>query len=318
MASQGLPRSHGLQAGPEPRVFRRLADGPAARAELREVTGLGQHAIEVLMDGLEGLGFVRRRDGRYRMAGRMRKWLAGDRRAATCAVLDFAGDVAKRFATLPDTLRQGGPADFHAVPISPDGWAKYLAFLQAYGTGAEARVVRWTKAPASARRMLDLAGGPARYAVAFARAHPELRVEILDLPPAIEGAERAVAKAGLADRISLRAGDLFETDWGDGHDLILVSHILHCLPEERCRDLLGRARQAIAPGGKLIVQDVNFPAGPVGFGPGFTSLLYFAMMGTRSWPNTAITRWIEGAGFRVARASETERGLLIDAEPAAS
>jgi ubiquinone/menaquinone biosynthesis C-methylase UbiE len=105
------------------------------------------------------------------------------------------------------------------------------------------------------RRMLDVGGGSGAFSIAFARANPALRAEILDLPTVLPIAERHVAEAALADRITTRAGDLRVDDLGRDYDLVLLSSICHMLGPDGNRDLLFRAARALAPGGRVVVSD---------------------------------------------------------------
>jgi cyclopropane fatty-acyl-phospholipid synthase-like methyltransferase len=104
-------------------------------------------------------------------------------------------------------------------------------------------------------RLLDVGGGSGAYSIAFARASATLRAEILDLPTVLPIAERHVREAGLADRVTTRAGDLRTDDLGSGYDLVLLSSICHMLGPDENRDLLSRAARALAPGGRAVVSD---------------------------------------------------------------
>jgi 2-polyprenyl-3-methyl-5-hydroxy-6-metoxy-1,4-benzoquinol methylase len=103
--------------------------------------------------------------------------------------------------------------------------------------------------------MLDVGGGSGAYSIAFARASAALRSEILDLPTVLPIAEGHIAEAGLADRVTTRAGDLRRDELGAGYDLVLLSSICHMLGPEENRGLLSRCARALAPGGRVVVSD---------------------------------------------------------------
>jgi trans-aconitate methyltransferase len=136
-----------------------------------------------------------------------------------------------------------------------EGWT--IPFIAAMHRNAAVRAPQVVAAidAAGLRRMIDVGGGSGAYAIAFARAVPGLQVEVFDLEPVVEIAQRHIDEAGLGDRITTRVGDLRVDELGAGHDLVLLSAICHMLSPDENRDLLGRAWRALAPGGRILVQD---------------------------------------------------------------
>ena len=105
------------------------------------------------------------------------------------------------------------------------------------------------------KRLLDVGGGSGAYSIAFARSSPELSAEVFDLGTVVPIADRHIADAGLGDRVRTRVGDLTRDALGTGYDLVLLSAICHMLGPDGNRDLLGRARAALVPGGRVVIQD---------------------------------------------------------------
>ena len=65
-----------------------------------------------------------------------------------------------------------------------------------------------------------------------------------------------IRKAGLADRISTRAGDMLSVPLEAGkYDLVLLSAICHMFSPEENQQLLQRAYAALAPQGRLVISD---------------------------------------------------------------
>lgn len=55
--------------------------------------------------------------------------------------------------------------------------------------------------------------------------------------------------------MTTRAGDLRTGPFGEGFDLVLLSAICHMLGPGENRDLLRRCRPALAPRGRIVIQD---------------------------------------------------------------
>ena len=71
--------------------------------------------------------------------------------------------------------------------------------------------------------MLDLGGGHGLYAIALARSEPGMQCVVFDLPQVGESCRISLAKYGVENQVSIRAGDFFRDDFGRGYDLILSS-----------------------------------------------------------------------------------------------
>ena len=112
---------------------------------------------------------------------------------------------------------------------------------------------------------MDLGGGPATYAITFARINLNLKATVFDLPGPIEIARKNIDKHGLSDRIDTRTGNFLQDDIGSGYDFIWVSHILHSHDEDQCRLIIQKALKALVPGGALAIQD--FYLNPDGYTP---------------------------------------------------
>jgi precorrin-6B methylase 2 len=150
-----------------------------------------------------------------------------------------------------------------------------------------------------ARRLLDVGGGSGAYAIAFAAAHPELQAEIFDLPSVVPIAQHNVAAADLGDRVRTRAGDLRRDPFGAGYDLVLLSAICHMLGPEANQDLLRRVQAALAPGGRVVVQD--FLVEEDGTQPAHAALFALNMLvGTpagSTYSEAEYASWLKAAGF---------------------
>ena len=156
-----------------------------------------------------------------------------------------------------------------------------------------------------AKRMLDLGGGSGAYSIAFAKAAPGLQAEIVDLPEVLPITQEHIRKAGLADRISTRAGDMLTIPLESGrYDLVLLSAICHMYSPEENQQLFERAYAALAPKGRLVVSDFILEADKTA--PRYGALFALNMLvGTRagaSYSEPEYDAWLKTAGF-----AETKR-----------
>ncbi|XXS72172.1 methyltransferase [Sorangium sp. So ce131] len=104
--------------------------------------------------------------------------------------------------------------------------------------------------------VLDVGGGLGTLASAIARAHPQVRATVLDLPHVEPSATRYLEEAGVGDRVRFHPGDFFEAVPG-GHDLYIVKHCLWNWGDDECSRILRVIRRAIgdASGARLLIME---------------------------------------------------------------
>jgi len=112
-------------------------------------------------------------------------------------------------------------------------------------------------------------------------------------------AQRHIAAAGVADRVTTRVGDLRDDDYGNGYDLVFISAICHMLGPDENRAMLRKAHAALAPGGRVVIQDFLLNADKAGPKTGALFALNM-LVGTRagsSYSADEYAAWLAGSGF---------------------
>ena len=257
-------------------------------------------ATEMLLNALASLGLLRK-DGEiyHNTPVTARYFTAASPDSARLSLLHTA-NIWLRWSTLTECVRTGRPASHQEMAARGADWTEpFIAAMHRNATLRSEAVVRAVGRP-GIRRLLDVGGGSGAYSIAFAKAYPELRAEILDLPTVEPIARRHIENAGLQDRIRIRTGDLRSDALGSGYDLVFVSAICHMLSPEENRDLLRRAHQALAEGGRLVIQD--FILEPDKTAPKTATLFALNMLvGTAAgstYSEPEYVEWLSGAGFR--------------------
>lgn len=169
------------------------------------------------------------------------------------------------------------------------------------------------------RRLLDLGGGPATYAINFAQANPELKATVFDLPMPIEIARENIAKNGLSNRVDTLAGNFLNDDIGTGYDFIWISQILHSQDEEQSRLIIAKAVAALNPGGTLAIQD--FYLNPDGASPTGAAMFGVHMLAVtprgRAYTHSEVAEWMQAAGLAVPEfiQSGMDASILVAKKP---
>jgi SAM-dependent methyltransferase len=104
-------------------------------------------------------------------------------------------------------------------------------------------------------RVLDVGGGHGGYSIALARRYPRLSATVFELPRVVPVTREFVAQAGVAERVSVHAGDFQHDDLGHGYDVALVFGVLNGEPPEGRPALIAKVFAALKPGGRIVLRD---------------------------------------------------------------
>jgi hypothetical protein len=91
--------------------------------------------------------------------------------------------------------------------------------------------------------------------MAFLQAAHEMKATLFDLPPVIEMARERLSDAGMLDRVNLIAGDYYKDELPSGHDLALLSAIIHQNSLEQNLILYKKIFGALDSGGRIVIRD---------------------------------------------------------------
>jgi (2Fe-2S) ferredoxin/SAM-dependent methyltransferase/DNA-binding CsgD family transcriptional regulator len=270
-------------------LFTAVGDGATA-AEVARQIGTDPRATGMLMNALVALEALERTDGGYKNTPVMARYFtAGSKDYARPATMHTV-HLWKRWSTLTDAVRTGTAVSAERG----EDWTE--AFIAAMHRNASARAPQVVGAvgAASVRRMLDVGGGSGAYSIAFAKANPELHADILDLADVVPIAQRHIREAGVEGRVKTCVGDLRADNFGAGYDLVFISQICHMLGVEGNRELIRKAHGALAPGGRIVIQD---------FMSGRMAALFALNMlvGTKegsTYSEDEYAGWLRQAGFR--------------------
>jgi 2-polyprenyl-3-methyl-5-hydroxy-6-metoxy-1,4-benzoquinol methylase len=282
----------------------RLAQRPATAAELAADLGLDPLPTRLLLDCLRSAGHVTARDGRYRLSRRSRRWLDPASGLSVAGYVAGTADYWTWWAELDEVTRGRRPAGTHGVPPGDPFWERYIRGQYELARLSAAEVARRLRLPAGARRLLDIGGGHGLYSVQLCRRHPGLTATVLDLPGSAAVGREIVAAAGLADRVLFRDGDATAGDLelGGGYDAVLCFNLVHHLSPDQITALLGKVRDALAPGGTLAVLDAFAGPGRRGSAAAnFLGLFVYLSSGSHVHTPAELRGWLRQAGFGAPR-----------------
>jgi ubiquinone/menaquinone biosynthesis C-methylase UbiE len=300
-----------LESAIRNKVFDTLDSGPKTVEEVAAATGASPRGLRAVMNALVGLEFLKANgDGKYELTPESSTFLV------TTKPTFFGGMVAHtsrqlipNWLHLSDVVASGKPAASVNSEANGSAFFQELVsniFPMSYGAAqALAKHLNFGES-GSPVRVLDLGAGSGVWGIAVAQSSPRVTVTAVDWPGVLPIAQKTAAKFGLADRYNVVPGDLLSADFGHGHSLITIGHILHSEGVERSKKLLRKCYDALAPGGTIAIQE--FLVNPERTGPPMGLIFAVNMLVNTdegdTWSFDEIAGWLKEIGFTNPRQLE--------------
>lgn len=300
-----------ITTGVKLRIFTLLSGRRMTAAALAREADLDARPLEVLMDALVAMELLEKEGDEY----------ANRPAAAEVLVEGKPGTMVYRLLQeheswpfwegIEEVIRSGRPA--RSAPLFESDEAGTERLLRSLHEHARLSVPVVVEKVGARGRLLDLGGGSGSYSVAMCEAEPSLHATIFDLPGAIRVAREFVGRSPAADRIELITGDYRTDPLGGPYDVAFISNIIHSVGPETIVRLLRKIREALLPGGRVVVRDLFL--GDDRTSPAFAALFAVNMVvhteAGRCYSETEACRFLEEAGF--AEITTLEPGSLIEA-----
>jgi len=300
-----------LEAAVRLRVFDALDDGPKTIAETSLATRASERGLSAIMNALVGLEFLTRDDTeRYALTPESATYLVSSKPSYFGGFLHHVStQLIPDWLELTKVVQTGVP--IKSVNQRAEGSAFFEEFVAGlfamnYGSAVAAADALGVSKATKPIRVLDLAAGSGVFGIALAQRSPQVTVNAVDWPNVLEITRKTAAQCGVADRFSYTGGDLDSADFGKGHNVATLGHILHSEGEARSRKLLKKTYDAMASGGTIVIAEFLVDAdrrGPL------TGLLFDVNMlvhtdAGATYSFEEIRGWLAECGFTDARLVE--------------
>ncbi len=300
-----------LEAAIRHRVFDVLDGGARTIAEVAQETGASERGLAAIMNALVGLDFLAKGvDGRYSLTPESSTYLVSHKPSFMGGLIRHGSQqLIPRWLNLNEIVATGHPAS--AVNQQGDGTDFFQEFVNdifPLSYPAAQALARYLDCNVEGRmiRVLDLATGSGVWGIAQAQCSDAVHVTVVDWPGVIPATRKTVAKFGFSERFTFVEGDLDKADFGTGHDVAILGHILHSEGRERSRALIGKTFKALKPGGTVAIAE--FLVNAERTGP-FNALLFAVNMLVSTdtgdtYSFEEIAEWLTETGFVNARTLE--------------
>ncbi len=283
-------------------VFTPLASRAMSAQDVASALGNDLRGTTTLLDALVGIGLLEKEHDLFHCPPGAAELLSREAPASVVPMLMHSVALWRRWSALTDVVRHGKPAQ----PPEPKQREKDReAFIGAMHTVAARMAAEVVAAirPGDAANLLDVGGASGTYTQAFLEACPTMRATLFDLAPVIEIARRRMGSTGVFSRVTFVAGDFYRDELPPGHDLALLSAIIHQNSAEQNVELLRKVRSALAPGGRLVIRDHVMSPDHTRPARGaiFAVNMLVGTQGGGTYSFEEIRRALEAAGFTAVR-----------------
>ncbi len=280
-----------------------VTEGPVAVEDLAAAVKADADALHRILRLLAVSGvFEMDPDGRVGLNAGAESLRTGTRGSMRDLVLVFGEEFYQAFGNLLGAVKTG--RDAFRITFGR-GLFEYLgehsdrarAFDRAMGAGT----VFFNSIPAGydfsdLKTVVDVGGGNGSLLASILSAYPHLQGILLDARSVVQAAHSTLRTEGLSDRVSLVAGNFFESIVGGG-DAYLFSRILHDWTDEQCRMILANCRRVIEPTGRILVVERLLP----GAYATAADVNMLAVTGGRERSKEEFAKLMSQTGFRLSR-----------------
>jgi 3-hydroxy-5-methyl-1-naphthoate 3-O-methyltransferase len=251
-------------------TFKALGDEALTADELAAQLGVDARALTMHLAALCAMGLVEKRLGKWRATHLARTWLHPDGQGFWghfTSQIDFNQTLRARLLESLRTGKRPGrsgadsgddtsrPAEWERGTMSQqaaEGIANFMhAHSQAPALGAAAQRVFGELVS-----LMDVGCGSGVYGIEIARAHPRLKVVLMDLKEMATEAQKFIDRAGVGHQVTAAGVNMFTEEWPHGHDGHFFSNVFHDWSDETCRLLAKRSFEALPRGGRIFLNEI--------------------------------------------------------------
>ena len=250
-------------------LFKVLAERPLTSTETAQALNSHPRGTESLLAALATIGYVTEKNGRYHLTPLAQKWALDNDTFNLGASMTFWTAVFQELSADWLEVMQTGERPYGSIyewlENKPDIADAFQQQLMANVTFTGADVIKKLQMGETATKILDVGGGHGLFSIMLCQQYPQLHATVLDTPTALQTAERNIAQHNLSERVHLQRGDLWQVEWGNDYDAILLFNLIHHYDVAQNMELLHRCAAALKPGGKVAIldQDCRQTAGEV-------------------------------------------------------
>jgi predicted O-methyltransferase YrrM len=236
-------------------LFTKLKDRPRKIEDLIKEEGWDARALRILMNALASQGLLSKTsDGVYSVEQPMATALVQGE-TSILPMVRHRAHMWRTWSNLTEIVRTGeNPYAVTKGSRTVEETEAFIGAMHVVGRSlAEDIAASVDLTPY--KHMIDVGSGSGTYTIAFLKRAPHMTATLFDLPEVVDLARKRLSDEGYLDRVKLVGGDYFKDELPEGHDLVLLSAIIHSNGRSDNRDIYARALKCLVPGGAILIRD---------------------------------------------------------------
>lgn len=212
-------------------------------------------ATRILLDALSAIKLLIKEGDLYRLEPSTTQFLSDTTKETVLPMAAHSAVMFKKWSGLTEVLQTGKPTILKLDESQTQ--ANMHSFINAmHVLGRKmSREIAQVVDTSSSHRLLDVGGASGSYTIAFLEANPNMTATLFDRKGVIPLAEELLGKLGLLPRVTLCEGDFYQDELPGGHDLALLSAIIHQNSREQNVALYRKVYGALVSGGRILIRD---------------------------------------------------------------
>jgi hypothetical protein len=211
---------------------------------------------ELILDCLEALGYVQKKNSQYAFTKRGFKNLSPNSPHNFRYFILFCDYLYKGYLHLDETIRLGKRAQSNMLDeMSDHEWELFSRAMIDIARTNYKEVAGKIAVAKSARQMLDLGGSHGLYSIELCKRNPLLKAKILDFPSVKKYAEECIALHKAEKNVSFLSSDFMKDELPKNNDIILAFNIIHGLNPSENEELAQKVYGSLNQGGMYVILD---------------------------------------------------------------
>ena len=296
-------------------IFTLIGKGKVTARGISKSIHANERATEMLLNALVSLKLLTKQKNHYKNSPVSNLHLIKGKPLYLGDAVHHAHNIMDNWTMLRETIETGKAVSLKDLPeeVDPHDARDFITAMHNIASVKTDELCNIIDLK-GARRLLDLAGGPGTYAIAFAKANPQLHAVVFDLEHVTRLTQEFIKASGMEERVSVHAGNCLEDSFGmNEYDAILVSNILHIYNPANNVKILRKCRDALREGGRVIINE--FVLDETKTRPQFAALFSLNMLiGTQegaSYSESEHRKWLGDAGFKQIRKIDLKSGSAL-------
>jgi predicted O-methyltransferase YrrM len=245
-----------LLSAAEMNLFTLLDEIPSTAEDLAGRLHADLRGLTILLDALAAMGLLSKQENNtYVSASETVPFLTDKSPRSVLPMIRHAAILWECWSGLTSkvkglVLTETSASSAHNV----DQLQSFIGAMHVVGKTLAQKIVTAIQ-PGPAKNLIDVGGASGTYTIAFLKAAPEMKATLFDKSEVIQFARERLVEAGMLDRVRLVAGDFYDDELPGGHDLALISAIIHQNSPGENIELFRKVLRAIVSGGRIIIRD---------------------------------------------------------------